>query len=103
VQLRQQRVIEHFSLSVSSISVWNLLDVDAPRIVVALDCRRPIAVVAIEAVERTATPVDDSNAERPIVLDAPAKFVTVIDVEFPANAGGNIRLISRNLAQGRFN
>ena len=43
---------------------------------------------------------DDLDADRSIVLDSPAAFVAVVDVEFSTDASRNVRPISRHLALG---
>ena len=74
--------------------------VDAPRVVVALGVCHLTAVVPVEVTERTAALLDDSHTECAVIFDVPAEFVAVVDVQFLADVGGNVRLIPRNLALG---
>jgi len=64
------------------------------------DLRFSITVVAVEIVERAMTLLDDVDSEGSIVLDAPAEFVAVVDIELSTDVGGDVRLISRYLALG---
>jgi hypothetical protein len=64
------------------------------------DLRFSITVVAVEITERATTLLDDLDSEGSIVLNVPAEFVAVVDIELSTDVGGNIRLISRDLALG---
>jgi hypothetical protein len=76
----------------------HLFGVYAPCVVLGCGLRFLITVVAVEITECTATLLDDVDAERPIVLDVPAEFVAVVDIEFSTDVSGNIRLIPGHLA-----
>jgi len=70
--------------------MWVRCDVEAINILGSIEI----------VVERTATLQDDLDAERAVVLNVPPMFVSVVNARFPANAGGNVRLIPRDLALG---
>jgi len=72
----------------------------APRVVVGRDLGFVVAVVAIEAVERTAALLNDPNANRVVVLDVPPEPVAVVDIELATDAGGDVCLVPRDLALG---
>jgi hypothetical protein len=68
--------------------------------VLVRDIRLGLTVVPVELIERAAALLDDVDSEGSIVLDAPAEFVTIVDIEFSTDASGNVRLISGYLALG---
>jgi hypothetical protein len=68
--------------------------------VIDRDIGRLLTSVAVEVGERARWLLDHVDPNAPVVFELPTELITIVDIEFPPNPGGDIRLVSGHLAFG---